>query len=102
MNITDIKIRKVYSESRLRALVSVTFDNVFAVHDIKVIDGPQRLFVAMPSRRDEQGVFRDICHPITSLAREELERSIVYAYQQHMQENPVKFEEKEDHRPEVL
>ncbi len=102
MNITDIKIRKVYSESRLRALVSVTFDNVFAVHDIKVIDGPQRLFVAMPSRRDEQGTFRDICHPITSKAREELEKNVVYAYQQYMQENPVRFEEKEESRPEAL
>ena len=88
MNITDIKIRKVYKEGRLRALVSVTFDNVFAVHDIKVIDGPKRLFVAMPSRRDETGTFRDICHPITGKERTELEKEVVYAYEQYMQENP--------------
>jgi len=57
MNITDIRIRKTYEEGRLRALVSLTLDGVIAIHDIKVIDGPERLFVAMPSRRDEQGIF---------------------------------------------
>ncbi len=57
MNITDIRIRRTFEESRLRALVSLTLEGDFAIHDIKVIDGPQRLFVAMPSRRDEQGVF---------------------------------------------
>ena len=88
LDITDIKIRKVYREGRLRALVSVTFDNVFAVHDIKVIDGPKRLFAAMPSRRDENGTFRDICHPITAKERNRLEKEVVYAYEQYMQEKP--------------
>lgn len=81
MKITDIRIRKTYDSGRLRALVSLTIDNDLAIHDIKVIDGPQRLFVAMPSRRDEQGVFRDVCHPITAEARSNLESLIIEAYQ---------------------
>lgn len=73
MNITDIRIRKTYTENRLRALVSITVDYDLAVHDIKVIEGPERLFVAMPSRKDENGSFRDIAHPITPQARKQLE-----------------------------
>ena len=69
MNITDIRIRKTYSDNRLRALVSITVDYDLAVHDIKIIEGPERLFVAMPSRKDENGTFRDISHPITPQAR---------------------------------
>ena len=59
MNITDIRIRRLLTEGRLRAVVSITLDNELAVHDIKVIEGPERLFVAMPSRREENGTFRD-------------------------------------------
>lgn len=84
MKITEIKIRKVYESSRLRALVSITVDGDFAVHDIKVIDGPERLFVAMPSRREESGEFRDICHPITAAARRQLEGEILAAYQKYI------------------
>ena len=80
MKISDIKIRRTYQESRLRALVSLTIDGEFAIHDIKVIEGPQRVFVAMPSRRDDQGTFRDICHPITATARKQLEDSVLEAY----------------------
>ena len=84
MNITDIRIRRTYQDNRLRALVSLTLEGDFAVHDIKVIDGPERLFVAMPSRRDEQGTFRDICHPITAEARHELEERILTAYREYI------------------
>lgn len=87
MEITDIRIRRTYQDNRLRALVSLTLDGDFAVHDIKVIDGPERLFVAMPSRRDESGSFRDICHPITAEARRELEGRILVAYQQYLDQN---------------
>ncbi len=86
MNITDIRIRRTYQDSRLRALVSLTLEGDFAVHDIKVIDGPDRLFVAMPSRRDEQGTFRDICHPITAAARHELEDKILSANRSYLEE----------------
>lgn len=84
MNITNIKIRRTYEDSRLRALVSLTLEGDFAVHDIKIIEGSERLFVAMPSRRDEQGTFRDICHPITAEARQGMEEKILAAYQEHL------------------
>ena len=87
MNITEIKIRKTYTEGRLRALVSITIDDALAVHDIKVIEGPERLFVAMPSRKEESGVFRDIVHPISPASRNEIEGKIIDAYQQHISEN---------------
>lgn len=80
MDITGIKIRKLLDRGRLRGIVSVTFDDVFAVHDIKVVQGDRRLFVAMPSRRDENGEYRDIVHPITPEAREEIEEQILLAF----------------------
>ena len=85
MNITDIRVRRTYQDTRLKALVSVTIDNDLAVHDIKVIEGPERLFVAMPSRKDDHSVFRDICHPITPQARFTLENSILSAYHEHLE-----------------
>ncbi len=88
MNITDIRIRKVFAHGRLRALVSVTVGGDFAVHDIKIIDGPQRLFIAMPSRKDEGGTFRDIAHPITAQARAALEAAVLEAFRNHMSRNP--------------
>lgn len=83
MNITDIRIRKLYEDNRLRALVSVTIDGDFTVHDIKVIQGPERLFAAMPSRKDENGMFRDIAHPITPIARQNLENAILERYHEY-------------------
>lgn len=80
MQITDVKIRKIIPDGRLRAIVSVTLDNLIAVHDIKVIKGDDRLFVAMPSRRDENGVFRDIVHPISLDGRSVIENEILRAY----------------------
>ena len=88
MNITDIRVRRTFQDNKLKALVSVTIDGDFAVHDIKVIDGTERLFVAMPSRKDENGVFRDIAHPITPEARRTLEDSILGAYRAYLEENP--------------
>ena len=84
MNITDIRIRKIYENERLRALVSVTIDHDLAVHDLKVIQGPERLFVAMPSRRDESGVFRDVVHPITPESRKVLEDAVLRAFEEHL------------------
>lgn len=80
MQITDIKIRKFLPEGRLRAVVSVTVDNILAVHDIKVVQGDDRLFVAMPSRRDENGVYRDIVHPISADGRKFFEAAILEEY----------------------
>ena len=84
MEITDIKIRKVITEGRLRAVVSITLDQMLAVHDIKIVQGDTRLFIAMPSRKDENGIFRDIVHPILPDARKMIEESILDAYQKHL------------------
>lgn len=84
MEITDIKIRRIVTEGRLRAVVSITIDHMLAVHDIKVVEGDERLFVAMPSRKDENGVFRDIVHPITVSSRKMLEDDVLEAYNRHM------------------
>ena len=84
MEITDVKIRKIMSEGRLRAVVSLTIDDMLAVHDIKVVQGDERLFVAMPSRKDENGVFRDIVHPILPSARKLFEETILDAYERQL------------------
>ncbi|WP_303790577.1 septation regulator SpoVG [Ruminococcus flavefaciens] len=84
MEITDVKIRKIMSDGRLRAVVSLTLDDMLAVHDIKVVQGDERLFVAMPSRKDENGVFRDIVHPISPSARKIFEETILEAYERQL------------------
>lgn len=84
MNISDIKIRKTITEGRLRAIVSITLEDALAVHDIKIVQGDERLFVAMPSRRDDSGVFRDIVHPISPDARRDIETEILDAYSRHL------------------
>lgn len=85
MKITDIKVRKLLDSGKLRGVISITLDDVFAVHDIKVIQGENRLFVAMPSRRDEKGTFRDVVHPINSELRTEFESQILAAYQKELE-----------------
>ncbi len=84
MEITDVKIRKIMTDGRLRAVVSVTIDDMLAVHDIKVVQGDERLFVAMPSRKDENGVFRDIVHPIAASSRKLIEETILEAYEKQL------------------
>ena len=70
MEITDVRVRKVNKEGKMKAVISVTFDNEFVVHDIKVIEREQGLFIAMPSRKSADGEFRDIAHPINGVTRE--------------------------------
>jgi stage V sporulation protein G len=82
MKITDIRIRKVAKEGKMKAVVSITLDEVFVVHDIKVIDGEKGLFIAMPSRRASDGEFRDIAHPINSATRDVIQNQILAAYEQ--------------------
>ncbi|MBR5236047.1 MAG: septation regulator SpoVG [Clostridia bacterium] len=81
MQITDIRIRKINVDSKMKAVVSVTFDNAMVVHDIKVIEGADKLFIAMPSRKTPEGEFKDIAHPITMEMREDLEKGILEKYQ---------------------
>lgn len=80
MQITDIKIRRLTSEPKMRAIVSVTFDNALVIHDIKVIAGNDKLFLAMPSRRLANGNFADIAHPTGASLRNELETQVLDAY----------------------
>lgn len=87
MEITDIQFRHLNHEGRLRAMVSVTFDRTFAVHDIKIIDGPDRLFLAMPSRRMPDGRYRDIVHPVGPDMREKLENAVLSEYQEMTRNN---------------
>ena len=80
MQITDARLRKVNSEKRMKAVASVTFDNEFAVHDIKVIESQNGLFIAMPSRKTPNGEFKDIAHPINSETREKILNAILEVY----------------------
>lgn len=80
MKITDIRVRKVAKQGKMRAIVSVTFDNEFVVHDIKVIEGERGLFIAMPSKKSSDGEYRDIAHPINSDMRGILQSAILEAY----------------------
>ncbi len=86
MHITEVRIRPVEADEKLRAYVTVTFDQCFVVHNMKVIAGVEGLFVAMPSRRVRSGEFRDVVHPITSSFREELEDRILEAYRERLAE----------------
>ena len=80
MNITDIRVRRIANEGKMKAVVSVTIDGEFVVHDIKAIDGDKGLFVAMPSRKASDGEYKDIAHPITSATRQLLQNAIIEAY----------------------
>lgn len=83
MKITDIKIRKTFSEGSVKAIVSITLDDCLAVHDIKIVQGNGRIFAAMPSRLDFNDIRRDIVHPISSEARSKLESVILKAYEDY-------------------
>ena len=85
MNITDERIRKVEKEGKMKAVVSITIDDEFVVHDIKVIDGEKGLFIAMPSRKASDGEYRDIAHPINSATRESIQNLILDKYKQEIE-----------------
>lgn len=80
MQITDVRVRKVTSQNRMKAIASITIDDVFVIHDIKVIESDKGLFIAMPSRKRPDGTFRDIAHPINPEVRSMLEKAIIDAY----------------------
>ncbi len=86
MKITDVRMRKISQEGKMKAIVSVTFDNEFVVHDIKVIDGQNGLFVAMPSRKMGDGDFRDIAHPINAETRQKIQDAIFKEYEKSLSE----------------
>ncbi len=81
MIVTDVRIRKITRDEKMKAIVSVTLNDQFVVHDIRIIEGPNGFFVAMPSRRIPGGGFRDVAHPITPDARRHLQQSVLDAYE---------------------
>ncbi|HKL80215.1 MAG TPA: septation regulator SpoVG [Mobilitalea sp.] len=81
MQITDVRVRKVSKEGKMKAVVSITIDNEFVVHDIKVIEGDKGLFIAMPSRKAGDGEYRDIAHPINSDTRDKIQKIILEKYE---------------------
>ena len=85
MTITDIRIKKVSTDGKMKAVVSVTFDDAFVVHDIKIIEGQDKLFTAMPSRKTPEGEYKDIAHPINSEMRTQLEQVILAKYEEEIQ-----------------
>ncbi|MCB2307805.1 septation regulator SpoVG [Clostridium estertheticum] len=89
MEITDVRIRKIATEGKMKAIVSITFDNEFVVHDIKVIEGQSGLFIAMPSRKTPDGEFKDIAHPINTQTREKIQTAILDEYEKVRNEEPV-------------
>ena len=95
MNITDVRVRKVAKEGNMNPVVSITIDDEFVVHDIKVIEGEKGLFIAMPSRKATDGEYRDIAHPINSATRESIQRIILEKYEEVMNMEADRPEEAE-------
>lgn len=92
MEITDVRVRKITKESKMKAVVSITLDDVFVVHDIKVIEGDKGLFIAMPSKKSADGEYRDIAHPINARTRELIQQMILDAYEKALLEPEVDAE----------
>ncbi len=86
MQITDVRVRKITKEGKMRAIVSITIDDEFVIHDIKVIEGDKGLFIAMPSKKATDGEYRDIAHPINSSTREKIQRIILDGYKKALLE----------------
>ena len=87
MQITDVRIRRVEKEGKMKAVVSITIDEEFVVHDIKIIEGEKGLFIAMPSRKAADGEYRDIAHPINSRTRERIQNIILEKYEEALTED---------------
>ncbi|MCH5250038.1 MAG: septation regulator SpoVG, partial [Lachnospiraceae bacterium] len=83
---TDVRVRKMTQDSKMKAIVSITIDDVFVVHDIKVIEGEKGLFIAMPSKKATDGEYRDIAHPINSETRESIQNTILASYEKALSE----------------
>lgn len=86
MQITDVRVRKITKEGKMKAVVSITLDDELVIHDIKVIEGDKGLFIAMPSKKASDGEYRDIAHPINSETRERIQRMILGAYEKSLSE----------------
>lgn len=91
MNITDVRIRIMEKEGKMKAIAAITIDGVFVVHDIKVIDGEKGLFIAMPSVKRKDGEFKDIAHPVNSETREMIQKTILDKYKEVLANGPQTF-----------
>ena len=96
MQITDVKVRKLFDEGPMKAIVSVTFDGQLAVHDIKVINARDKYFIVMPSRKNPDDTYRDIVHPINSQFRVALEKAVIEAYYEALENAENEVEDAED------
>lgn len=92
MQITEVKIRKTFSDGPMKAVVSITFDNELAVHDVKIVSSGEKTFVVMPAKKNQNGEFRDIIHPINSSARAYIERAVLEAYEEYLKTADVQSE----------
>ena len=99
MNITDVRVRKVSKEGKMKAVVSITIDDEFVVHDIKVIEGEKGLFIAMPSRKAADVEYRDIAHPINSVTRAEIQQIILTRYEETLATEEAEAETEDDGMP---
>lgn len=99
MKITDVRVRKINDEGKMKAVVSITFDDEFVVHDIKIIDGQNGLFIAMPSRKMGEGDFRDIAHPLLSETRNRIKDAIFAEYEKMLAEKDQEAPAKEAEEP---
>ena len=96
MQITDVRVRRIEKEGKMKAIVSITLDNEFVIHDIKVIEGDNGVFIAMPSRKANDGEFKDIAHPINSEARQKIQEAVISGYEKAL----VEFEAAADNEAE--
>lgn len=94
MEVTDVRLRRVSTEGKMRAIASITINEAFVVHDVRIIDGNNGLFVAMPSKRTSDGEFRDIAHPINSKTREIIQDAVIKEYEarEESEENLMRYE----------
>ena len=88
MQVTDVRVRRIEKEGKMKAIVSITMDNEFVIHDIKVIEGEKGLFIAMPSKKAMDGEYRDIAHPINSGTREKIQSTILGKYEEALEKEP--------------
>ncbi|MBF0814723.1 MULTISPECIES: septation regulator SpoVG [Staphylococcus] len=100
MKVTDVRLRKIQTDGRMKALVSITLDESFVVHDLRVIEGNTGLFVAMPSKRTPDGEFRDIAHPINSEMRQEIQDAVMKVYEETDEVIPDRNAQSSDHSEE--
>jgi stage V sporulation protein G len=89
MQITDVRVHKVAKEGKMKAIVSITLDDEFVVHNIKVIEGEKGLFIAMPSKKSTDGEYRDIAHPINSSTRDSIQKIILTEYEKALNDEPT-------------